>query len=209
MTAGATCTGTLTFIAGSVTQTVTVTLNVTGFTVSTLTVIPSVYTFSVVAGSVPPAPATLSVTAPVNVSANAQATVQTCTLNNWLTLSPSGGFTAGPNTVYFTVAVNQSGLQTGTSCSATITITAGSVTQTVPVTLNVISQYSAPLTVTPASLTFTATGGAAPAAQTLTVTAAFDTPATAQVSAQSCNSTWLSISPTGSFTAGSSDPPRP
>src|SRR5207245_5013471 len=63
----------------------------------------------------------------------------------------------------------------------------------------------APLTVTPTSLTCSAvTGGAAPAAQTLTGTAALDTPATAQVSGLSCNSTWLTISPTGSFTAGSS-----
>jgi uncharacterized protein (TIGR03437 family) len=205
MTVGTTCTGTISITAGSATQMVTVTLNVAGLTVSALTVIPSAYTFSAAPGGVAPAAMTLSVTAPVNIGASAQMTEQTCTANNWLALSPTGGFTAGPNTVYFTVTANQAGFVGGTTCSGTITITAGSVTQTVPITMNVISQYSAPLTLSPTSFAFSAVvGGAAPAAQTLTVTAAFDTPATAQVSALSCNSTWLTISPTGSFTAGSS-----
>uniref|UniRef100_Q024U3 BACON domain-containing protein n=1 Tax=Solibacter usitatus (strain Ellin6076) TaxID=234267 RepID=Q024U3_SOLUE len=204
MIAGTTCTGTISITAGGTTQTVTVTLSVAGTTVSTLTVVPSAYTFSAVAGDVAPATMTMAVTAPVAIGATAVATVQTCTLTNWLTLSPAGGFTAGPTTVYFTVGVNQGAMPAGTSCSGLITITAGSVTQTVPVTLSVISQFSAPLTVTPASLTFNAAlGGGAPTAQTLTVTAPFNTPATAQVSAQSCNGTWLTISPSGSFTAGS------
>ncbi len=205
LTVGTTCTGTISIVTGSVTQAVTVTLNVAGLTVSALTVTPSAYTFSAAPGSVAPAALTLSVTAPVNIGASAQMTEQTCTANNWLTLSPTGGFTAGPNTVNFTVTVNQAGFLGGTTCNGTITITAGSVTQTVPITLNVTAQFSAPLTLSPTSFALSAVaGGAAPAAQTLTVTAAFDTPATAQVSALSCNSTWLTISPSGSFTAGSS-----
>src|ERR1035441_4549864 len=207
MTAGTTCSGTISMTGASVPQTPTVTLNVTGSTAAVLTLSPSAFTFNAVAGGAAPASQTLTVTAQTNTSATAQVSEQSCTNSNWLTLSPTGSFTAGPSNTNFTVSVNPSGIASGATCSGTISMTAASVTQTANVTLNVTGLTAAGLTLSPSAFTFSAVaGGAAPASQTLTVTAQTNTSATAQVSEQSCtNSNWLTLSPTGSFTAGPSN----
>ncbi|MEO8373204.1 MAG: hypothetical protein ABI806_28725, partial [Candidatus Solibacter sp.] len=73
------------------------------------------------------------------------------------------------------------------------------------ITLNVTGGTgSGGVALSASSFTFTAiAGGAVPAAQTLTVTAGASVSANAQASQQTCvGSTWLSLSPTGSFSAG-------
>ena len=204
MTAGTTCSGTISMTAASVTQTATVTLNVTGLTTAGLTLSPSAFSFSAVVGGAAPASQTLTVTAQTSTSATAQVSEQSCTNSNWLTLSPTGSFTASLANTTFTVSVNQSGMTAGTTCNGTISIVAASGTQTVPVTLSLVYVPPAVLTLGPSAFTFSAVaGGAAPAPQTLTVTASYDTSATAQVSEQSCaNRNWLTVSPTGSFAVG-------
>jgi trimeric autotransporter adhesin len=207
LTAGTTCTGTISMTAASVTQTASVTLNVSGSTSLGITLSTSALTFTAVAGGAAPPSLTLTVTAGTNTSATAVVLRQSCTNSSWLTVTPTGDFVAGPTSTTFTASVNQSGMSVGTRCNATLSINSAASTLTVPITLLVISVPASVLTVSPAALTFTAVaGGAAPAAQTLMVTAVFDTSTTAQVTEQSCaNSSWLTISPTGAFTAGATD----
>src|ERR1019366_4060837 len=173
-------------------------------TTAGLTLSPSAFTFNAVAGGAAPASQTLTVTAQTSTSATAQVSEQSCTNSSWLTLSPTGSFTASPANTNFTVSVNQSGMTAGTTCNGTISIVAASGTQTVPVTLSLVYVPPAVLTLGPSAFTFSAVaGGAAPAPPTLTVTASYDTSATAQVSEQSCaNRNWLTVSPTGSFAVG-------
>jgi hypothetical protein len=99
----------------------------------------------------------------------------------WLTLSPTSGSGNGS----ISAKVDLGNLSVGTH-NALITVTAGGTTRTVQVTL-MVSATS--LTVTPESLTFTATQGAAnPSAQTITLGS------TATWTA-SHNASWLSLSP--------------
>lgn len=180
-----------------------VTLTVTG-AAGTLTLSPTAFTFTAVAGGVTPASQTLTVTAQTNISANAQASPGTSCNSTWLTLSPTGNFTAGTSNSNFTVSVSQSGLTAGTTCTGTISMTTAGGAQTATVTLNVTAPTVSGLTLSSSALTFNAAaGGAAPASQTLTVTAQTNTSATASVSEGTCTTvSWLSLSPTGSFTAG-------
>ncbi len=200
---GTTCTGTISMSTTTGTETATVTLTVTGVTVTSLTVSTSTLTFNATAGGATPPSLPLTVTAPAYTNATIQITEQTCASINWLTVSPSGTFLAGPTITTLAVSVNQAGLSVNNVCTGTITISASSGTQTVTVTLTLISVPTSVLTVSPTSLTFNVpASGAAPASQTLGVTAYFDTNATAQLTEQSCaNSNWLTLSPTGAFTA--------
>jgi trimeric autotransporter adhesin len=198
--AGTTCTGSISLTTDSATQTVTVTLTVGG----PLTISPSTLTFSGTAGGTAPASQTLTVSAASSVNATAQASEQTCTSSNWLTLSPTGSFVASATAATFTVSVNQSGIAAGITCSGTISMVANSITETVNVSLDVTSAASATLTVIPSALTFNyVTGGTAPSAQAVTVTAQSNTNVTAQASEQSCTTAiWLAVIPSGSFVAG-------
>ena len=72
-----------------------VTLTVTAAAAPTLTLSSTAFTFTAVAGGAAPASQTLTVTAQSSTSATAQASEQSCTTSNWLTLSPTGNFTAG------------------------------------------------------------------------------------------------------------------
>jgi hypothetical protein len=200
---GTTCTGTISMTTATGTQTATVTLNVSGLNITGLTVSTTALTFSAVPGGAAPPSLTFTVMAPSYVNASVQVTEQTCAGINWLSVSPSGTFLAGPASTTFTVSVNQTGLSVGNLCTGAITIAASSGTQTVNVTLSLIASASSVLTVSPSSLTFNAVAGsAAPPSQTLAVTAYFDTTANAQVTEQSCaNYPWLTISPNGTFTA--------
>ncbi|MCU1235759.1 MAG: hypothetical protein JWP63_3726, partial [Candidatus Solibacter sp.] len=201
---GTTCSGTISLAAGSSTQNVPVTLNVANSTTGTLAFSPTAVTFNASASGAAPPSQTLTVTAPTFTSATAQVSKQSCTSSNWLTLSPTGSFIAGPTTTNFSVSVNQSGLAAGTTCSGTISMTAGSVTQTVPVTMNVIAVTPGVLTLSAPGITFSAVaGGSAPDAVTFTVTSSTFTSATAQISLQTCTTrNWLTLSPIGDFTAG-------
>ncbi len=125
---------------------------------------------------------------------------------SWLLPFPQARNTgSASNTV--TVLVNSSGLAPGTySSSVVVTATAAGVLDsplTIPVTLNVTA---ATLSVTPASLTFAqATGAAAPAAKTLTVsTSSTDIAFTTSVSMDN-GTGWLTATPS-SATATSATP---
>jgi trimeric autotransporter adhesin len=205
--AGTTCTGSIAVTAGSVTQTTSVTLNVAGITSGDFTVSASILTFSAGAGAPAPGGVTVYVTASAAISAFVQASQQSCSNTVWLSVTPAGSIIAGSVATPFTVSVNHSGMAVGTVCNGTVTITTGTTTKLIPVTLTVIRVPSGSLTLKPSSLTFSAVaGGADPPSQTLAVTAPFDTNASVKVSQQSCGgAAWLSISPTGSFTASLTD----
>lgn len=200
---GTVCSGTISLNTASGTQTATVTLNVTTASTGALTLSASAFTFNAVAGGTAPASQTLTVTAQSSVAATASSSQQSCTGSSWLTLSPTGSFTASQSNSSFTITVSQSGIAAGTVCSGTISLTTSAGTQTATVTLNVTVASTGTLILSPASLTFSGVaGGTAPASQILTVTAQSNTSATASSSEQSCTgSTWLTLSPTGSFTA--------
>ena len=202
--AGTTCSGTIAIGTASVTKTATVTLSVTGPPPTSFSVSPSAYTFSVAAGAAAPAPQTLTVTAGTLRDATAQVSQQICLNTNWLTLSPTGSFTAGPSGTVFTFSVNQAGVLAGTACKGAIVIVTDSATYTVPVVMNVIEAPTVILTLSPPVLSFSAVaGGLPPDSKTLKVSATFETSTTIEASEQSCGKlTWLTVSPTGSVTLG-------
>jgi hypothetical protein len=129
-----------------------------------------------------------------------QATARTISGGNWLSVSPASGQV--PATV--SVSVNASNVAAGTYQGA-IDISAPGAspsTTTVAVTLTVTAVQPASLAVQPTSLSFrSAAGGAAPAAQSLSIANAGGGTLswTAQVSS---GGAWLSVSPT----AGSASP---
>ena len=132
---------------------------------ATLSVSPASLTFSGVAGGASPAAKTLSI-------ANTGGGTLTFTAGDdaaWLSESPAGG--TAPQDV--SVSVDTSGLSAGTY-TGTITIDGGSISgspKTIPVTLTLTPPSPPVLAVSPGSLTYTAVqGGAAPAAQSLSVT---------------------------------------
>jgi len=203
ITAGTQCSGTIAMTTSAGTQNVSVTLNVTSASTGPLTFNPSSLTFTAAANGSAPATQTLAVTAQTSTSATASTSEQSCTGETWLSISPTGTFTAGTTATNFTVSVTQAGIASGTTCTGTISMATAAGTQTVTVTLNVTTSAALPLTLSPSSFAFNAAyGGAAPATQTLTVTAQTSISAVAQFSEQTCASNnWLSLVPTGNFTA--------
>ncbi len=206
LTAGTVCAGTVTVTTATSNQTTSVNLTVTSPVRPGLTFSATSFTFSAAVGAAPPSALTLSVSAGTSTSAIAQASEQTCTASNWLSLTPSGNFTASPTVTTFSISVNQAGLAAGTTCTGVIQVTASTGTQTIPVTLNVIAVPSARVNVSPSQFTFAAvSGGSAPPGQTLTVTADFSTSASIKVTKQSCASAnWLTVAPSADFTASPS-----
>jgi uncharacterized protein (TIGR03437 family) len=177
-----TYTGTLTFTppAGSTTQTVVVTLNVTP--APQLAVTPVALTFDSQTGGAAPAAKSMNVAStgtPLNFTVSSNAA--------WLSASPSTGATPSP----VSVSVNPAGLAAG-SYSGTITISApGATAQTVAVTLNVVA--SPQLTLSPSALTFFGAGS-----QSVTVGS---TGSVLSYSASS-NAAWLIVSPPSGATPG-------
>jgi uncharacterized protein (TIGR03437 family) len=142
---------------------------------------------------------TLTVTAASPTTASVSVGVQTCTSTpNWLSISPTGGFSAGTTGTVFTVSVTPSGIATGTTCNGTITFTSGASTQTVGVTMTVGNSVSGNVTVTPAGpLNFAFTQGQAnPAAQTVqvvnTASGTAQTPFTVVTSQTWITTNWVS-----------------
>jgi hypothetical protein len=176
-----------------VTQTIGVNLAVAQATTAAVTLNPTSLNFNATAGGSAPAPQSLTVSA--TGSANFTASASTQSGGTWLGISPSGALATHRA---LTVSVNPATLAAG-SYSGTISVVAGSVTRTAAVTL-VVNPAAGTLTVAPTSVTFSATaGGAAPASQPLSVSAAGATNFTAALSTQS-GGNWLGISPSGALT---------
>ena len=145
-----------------------------GISTGPLTLSTSGMTFNATYGGNAPASQNLTVTAASSTSASVAVSEQSCTSSpTWLTISPSGGFTASAAGSTFSVSVNQSGLGAGQTCAGTITFTTASATQTVSVSMIIASSggTSGNVTVTPSTLqpfSFTI-GGSNPATQTLNI----------------------------------------
>src|SRR5260370_1197316 len=189
------------------TQSATVTLNVSAPTASGLTLSSSALTFNAVVGGTAPASQTLTVTAQTTTSATASASEQSCTTSNWLTLSPTGNFTAGTSNTNFTVSVNPSGLAAITTAPGTTPITPAARTPSSALTLNVPARRASGL---PLFFFFNDTAPTEieplPHPHALPIPAQPTPSATASASEQSCTtSNWLTLSPTGNFTAGTSN----
>ncbi len=160
-----------------------------------LTLSPTSLTFNATAGGGAPPSQTLSVRASSRTQFTASTSIQGGG-SNWLSISPSGTLQTNQS---LRVSVNPAGRAAGTY-SGTISLRTSRGTQTVGVRL-VVARASTGVTLSPTSLAFNATvGGAAPASQTLSVTATSATNFTVSASVQSGGSNWLSISPSGALT---------
>ncbi len=147
---------------------------------STLNVSPSSLSFAATAGGASPGSQSLSLTASPNTTFTASVSG-----GSWLKVAPSSGTT--PATL--TVSSSVTGLSAGTF-GGTITVTGNGRTVSIPVTLTV--NPASTLSVSPTTLSFSATsGGASPGSKSLTLTASPNTPFTASVNSGS----WLSVSP--------------
>jgi hypothetical protein len=143
---------------------------------ATLTVGSSNLTFTATQGSANPASQSVS------ISSNGSWTVTEGL--SWLTVSPASGSNNGT----LTVAVDQATATVGSN-TGTITVTGGGLTRTVNVTLT-LNAPAPTLMISPSSLNFTATQGAAnPANQTLAVTSNTSW-------SVSDNAGWLTVTPT-------------
>jgi uncharacterized protein (TIGR03437 family) len=158
-----------------------------------LTVSPATLNFTQTANGPAPAAQTVSINSSgVPLSFSALTSVSTTV--NWLTVTPTSGAT--PGTV--SVSVNSGSLTPGTY-TGQVNITspaAGNSPQTVTVNLTVGQAQNIALST--ASLNFSAqAGAAAPATQTVAVTASTGTlPFTAAATVTSSSTSWLSVTPT-------------
>jgi hypothetical protein len=177
-------------------QTVPVTLTVNAAPSPTISRSPSSLTFTATQGGANPASQNVSIT-------NSGSGTLSWTVSdnvNWLSLSPTSG--TGNGSV--AASVNISGLAAGTY-NGTITISATGATntpQTVPVTLTVSAAPT--IRLSPTSLSFTATQGAAnPAAQTVNVT----NPGGGTLAwTASHNASWLTLNTASGTTTTETDP---
>jgi hypothetical protein len=164
---------------------------------SALTISPTSLQFTVTGSNTASAVKTLSVTAAAPTSFSVSSSVQTESFN-WLSVSPAGILTTNQT---LSVKVNSGTLAAGTY-SGSIRISRNDEDAiTVPVAM--VVQLTTPppptptLSVSPSSMTFNATsGGSAPLAQSLSVTASSSTTFSATVAS---GATWLSISPSGNL----------
>jgi hypothetical protein len=180
--------------AGGSPKTIPVTFTVDPATPPTLTVSPSSLSFTATQGGSNPAAKTLSVSNTGGGSMDWTATDGAA----WLSLSPTSGTNAGT----ITVTPSISGLTAGTY-TTDVTVTASGATgspKTIPVTLTVDPPTPPALSVTPSSLSFSATqGGSNPAAKTLSVS---NTGGDTMDWTASESATWLSVSPTSGTNTG-------
>jgi Concanavalin A-like lectin/glucanases superfamily/Fibronectin type III domain/Viral BACON domain len=159
-----------------------------------LSVTPGSLSFSATQGGANPAAKTLSVSNAGGGTLNWTASESA----SWLSISPSSGTNAGT----ITVTPSTSGLAPGTY-TTDVTVTAagaGGSPKTIPVTLTVDAATPPSLSVTPASLSFSATqGGASPAAKTLSVSNAGGGTMSWTVSD---DASWLAVSPSSGTDGG-------
>jgi uncharacterized protein (TIGR03437 family) len=141
---------------------------------------------------------TLNVTATTATSFTASTSLQTCTGNNWLAISPSGSLSASSTNTPITVTVSPSGITSGTTCNGTISLATASTTQTVSVSMAVgVSGSGGNVTVTPATMSFAYTPGqAAPGSQSATILSASGTSGIGF--AVSTSASWLTTNATSS-----------
>ncbi|SRR5579875_663668 len=167
-------------------------LSTSGVSTGALTFTPSSLSFQSTNGTVSPGSATIRITA-------ASATPFTITADSWIGYSyvadSGGGNLLTPGTL--TVSVNPSGLPNGQT-NGTISITAGGVTQTIPVSVTVSGNSTNSIAVSTQTLSFTASVGGAAQSQTVTLTSTGgQIPFTASVPT---TLPWLSVSPTSGST---------
>jgi hypothetical protein len=147
---------------------------------TTITLSPSSLTYTAVSGSSNPASQSMTVNSNGSWTASDNA--------GWLTLSPTSG--SANDTI--SASINLGGVPVGTHTAA-VTVTGGGTAKTVNVTLTV---SAASFTISPGSLAFTATQGAAnPPAQTIILNSTGTWTA-------SDNASWLSLSPTSGSNNG-------
>ncbi|HEY7391633.1 MAG TPA: hypothetical protein VH640_24170 [Bryobacteraceae bacterium] len=164
-------------------------LTTSGGANGSLTFSPTSLTFQSTNGTATPGTQSIGVTA-------ASATQFTITSNSWINVSYPGNLVT-PHTL--TVSVNPAGLPNGLT-SGSINVTAGGVTQVIPVTLTVTGNPSTGGTISasPQSLSFTAVVGGASQNHTVTVSSSGG-PTSFTVSTSS-SAAWLSASPTTAST---------
>ncbi len=156
-----------------------------------LAVSASSLTFAAVVGSTPPAAQALNISNANGGSITWSATAASET-GSWLKITPASGTAAGT----LTVSADITGLAAGTY-KGSITISApnlGASPQTIPVTLTITP--SPKLTVSPATLTFTAVPAVAPPDQTLTIANASGAAFSWTAAAATETGSWLKISST-------------
>ena len=161
-------------------------MNVTTGVAGGLSISPNVLTFpSQVAGTTTPGTKTvdLSSSTATNFTVNSNAT--------WLTITPTSGTTTGSasTTTTLTATASAAALTAG-SYEASITITAGQQSITIPVYFPVTSGVTQSLTASPPSLSFNQTiGSAAPESKPVTLNSSVATTFTATTTAS-----WLTLS---------------
>ncbi len=198
--AAGTHTATVTVTASGATntpQTVPVTLTLSAAPTPTISLSPSALSFSATQGGSNPSNQTLTI-------ANSGTGTLTWSVSDnatWLTLGPTSG--SGNGSV--TASVSISGLAAGTHTAA-VTVAASGATntpQTIPVTLTVTAAAAPTIGLSPASLSFTATQGAAnPTSQTLQVT----NPGTGTLTwSATGNASWLTLNPAAGTTTTETD----
>jgi hypothetical protein len=174
---------------GTLQQAITVTAPVA---TPAIGVSPANLSFSFQTGGTTPAAQTIAVS-----SSGTAFSYSIATSAAWLSATPSSGTTPGN----VGVSVNPSGLAAGTY-TGNVTITASGTSNSplsVPVTLTVTAPAAPTIGVSPANLSFAyQTGGATPAAQSVSVTGSSATGFTAASSAA-----WLTVTPASGTTPGS------
>ena len=177
-----------------------VTLTITPSTPSLISLSPTSLTFTATQGAANPGSQTLS----VRNTGGGTLTWSASENQGWLSLSPASGTTT-TETDSITVSVNISGLQANTY-SASITVTATGATNTpqvIPVTLTVNTPAAA-MSLSPTSLTFTATQGTANVGQQTILLR--NTGGGTLTWTVTDNQSWLSVSPASGTTTTETDP---
>ena len=168
---------------------------------------PSALTFTTQAGT-SPASQTIIVNNTGNAPLNFSAAASTTSGGLWLKVLPTAGTVPAAGSKTVTVSVSSSALAPGTY-TGSITVSdpnASNSPQSTSVTLTVTG--SPTISLTPASLTFTTTGGQNPAAQQITVRNTGNAPLSFSAAASTTNGgAWLTVSPvSGTVAPGASTP---
>ena len=170
--------------ANAAIQTITLT-----FSVSTSTLLvsaPTTLSFLYFPGGVNPASQLIT----VSTTGSPLAYTVGATSSGWLLAGPQNGSTNGNNQI--TVSVNPGGLSNGTY-SGTVTITSGSTSMIVPVSLTVGSTNFSGTVASPPSLSFLSQAGGIATSQTLTLSGL--TPLNFFATATSSGLGWLQVNP--------------